>query len=391
MKILVACELPEFAIDELRSLGNQVLYHPNATSEQLPKLVGGVAVLIVNRTPVTAETIVAGISLQMIVRAGTDTSQIAVDDASTQGVFVCNAPHRAAVAIAEMFFGFALTLDRRLHELFSSRGGADSSGVLPRGLADRSLGCLGYGAVGREICRRAIAFGMEPVVWSPRLTPEQAVRDGLTCCAWPRDVAKRCDIIANCDRPDVGDERILNAEFVQQLRDGSIVVHIGDWASIDDAALAEAVARRGISVGIDLATEPPRGRSRLLDLPNVLTTHRHAARTDQARRAIAAEAVRVVRKFLVTGVVENCVNQLERSPATWQLVLRLKDAVGVMAGIMETIRSDGVNAEEITTRVFIGARAASCVIALDERPSAESLAAIRSLPEVLHLELRAVV
>jgi hypothetical protein len=62
-----------------------------------------------------------------------------------------------------------------------------------------------------------------------------------------------------------------------------------------------------------------------------------------------------------------------------------------MAGIMETIRSDGINAEEIGTRVFSGARAAWCTIALDDRPSAEALATIRGLPGVLHLELRAVV
>ena len=77
--------------------------------------------------------------------------------------------------------------------------------------------------------------------------------------------------------------------------------------------------------------------------------------------------------------------------ATWQLVLRLRDTVGVLASIMAHVRADGINAEEINSRLFTGARAAWCVIALDERPSTEALSAIRDLEGVLHLELRALV
>ena len=72
-------------------------------------------------------------------------------------------------------------------------------------------------------------------------------------------------------------------------------------------------------------------------------------------------------------------------------MLRVRDAVGVMASILEAIRADGINAEEISSRVFVGARAAWCTIALDERPSTEALEAIRALHDVLYLEIRAVV
>ena len=82
---------------------------------------------------------------------------------------------------------------------------------------------------------------------------------------------------------------------------------------------------------------------------------------------------------------------MERSPATWQLLLRLRDAVGVMAAVMDVVRADGINAEEITTRVFRGARAVSCMIALDERPTHETLEAIERIAGVLHFELRAMV
>ncbi|HPM24009.1 MAG TPA: hypothetical protein PLP66_08875, partial [Phycisphaerae bacterium] len=97
------------------------------------------------------------------------------------------------------------------------------------------------------------------------------------------------------------------------------------------------------------------------------------------------------RSFVVSGEVLNCLNLCDRSPATWQLVLRVRDQVGVMAAILDAIRADGINAQEMASRVFTGAKAAWCVIALEERPSTEALESIRALPDVLHLELRAVV
>jgi D-3-phosphoglycerate dehydrogenase / 2-oxoglutarate reductase len=139
------------------------------------------------------------------------------------------------------------------------------------------------------------------------------------------------------------------------------------------------------------AGDSGRFRSRLCDLPGVIGTQHIGAITEQARQATADEVVRIVQAFVVSGEALNCLNLCERSPATWQLVLRVRDQVGVMAAILEAIRADGINAQEISSRVFTGVKAAWCTIALDERPSTEALSSIRALPQVLHLELRAVV
>jgi D-3-phosphoglycerate dehydrogenase len=139
------------------------------------------------------------------------------------------------------------------------------------------------------------------------------------------------------------------------------------------------------------ASDQARFRSRLCDLDAIITTPHIGPLTEQARWATAQEVVRIFRAFVVSGEVLNCLNLCEHSPATWQLVLRVRDQVGVMAAILEAVRADGINAEEISSRVFVGAKAAWCTIALDERPSTEALEAIRALDDVLHLELRAVV
>jgi len=400
MKTLVGCSLPQWALQELRSLGTELLYEPKVTTERMEKLIGDVAVLVVRRTRVSSEVIAAGKALQLIVRAGTNTANIAVEEASTQGIFVSNCPHKDAVAIAELTLALLLALDRGVLENVAAlkKGLLDEPEAIDaRGLAGRTLGILGFGPVEREIVKRARAFDMKLLAWSPTLTPELAVAGNVGFCGWPRELARESEMVTVYAPQQETDELLVDAEFLQNMRDGAYLVYVGHPAALDETALAEVAKERNLRVAYDISAPQLAGsnagrfRSRLQALPNVIGTHHLADRTQQAYQATATEVVRVIREFLVAGEVVNCVNILEHSPATWQLVLRLRDTVGVLASIMEHIRTDGINVEEMSSRVFMGAQAGFCTIALDERPSTEALNAIRGLDGVLHLELRALV
>lgn len=397
MKILVAIELPRSNLDELQHLATELVYKPGLAGDELESHLRDVAILVVGGARVSAEAIAAGRALQLIVRAGADTSGISVDDASAQGIFVTNVELKEAAAIAEYAFACALALDRHLisNALAAREGRTRREGQRrSAGLAGRTLGLLGWGAVPAEIARRAAAFDMRVVAWHPRIAADPSPQ--VEVCDWPRELALRSDVVITHSPPEAADENLLDRDFLFDMREGASLVLIGHAGIVDAEALADAVRRRGLRVAIDLwpaegSSESVRFPAGLLELPGVIGTYRQADQTRQADDAIAAEVVETVRQFVIQGQVRNCVNLLERSAAAWQLVLRLRDAVGVMAGIMDAIRADGINAEEITSRVFAGARAAWCSIALDERPSTEVLEAIRALPGVLHLEVRAVV
>ena len=214
-------------------------------------------------------------------------------------------------------------------------------------------------------------------------------------CPWPRELARQCDLVIVLS---VEGERepVVDEEFLAGLPEGAYLVHVGRGGPVDEHALVQAIERRGLRVALDAFAAEPAGdtgrfRSRLLELSGVIGTPHVAELTTQARQATAAEVVRVIRGFVVGGEVLNCLNLCERSPATWQLLLRVKDQPGVLAAILDVVRADGINAQEISSRVFLGARASWITIALDERPSSEALDSIRTLASVLHLELRAVV
>jgi D-3-phosphoglycerate dehydrogenase len=400
MKILIGCPLAEEVLPELRALTTELVYEPELTAERLEELIPDVAVLVVCRLRVSPELIEAGKALQLVVRAGTDTSNIAIEAASAAGVFVANCPYKDAIAIAELTIGLLVALDRRLVENVESLREhirADTLKVDALGLAGRKLGTLGFGPVEREIVKRARAFEMHVLASSPKLTPELAAEHHVEFCAWPRELARESDAVTVYAAAQDADKVLVDAEFLRNMRAGASFVYVGHPAALDQAALLAVARERGLRVACDISapqlpgSDTGRITSRLQALPGGIGTCRLADRTQQVRDATSKEVVRIIREFLIAGEVVNCLNLSEHSPATWQLVLRLRDEPGVLAAIVEVVRADGINIEDITSRLFTGARAVWCKIALDERPSNDALSAIRLTTGVLHLDVRALV
>ncbi len=399
MRILVACDMPEAALERLRSLEPNTVYVPDIAARDLPGHMEDVGILVVRGVRVSPETITRAKTLQMIIHAGTGSGEISVEDASAAAVFVSHCPAKDATAVAELTLGLILALDRQIVANANSvRDGQWRHSELAdaRGLAGRTLGILGYGRVGQLVAERARAFGMRVIAWSPHMLPGMANEVDIELCNWPRELARMSDVVTVHAVEGFETEVFVDAEFLASMHLGAYLVHVGHPGAVDEAALGRAIEERNLRVALDVLSSEPvndvtKFRFRLADLPGVICTQRIATLTEQARAATADEVVNIISSFLVSGEVLNSLNLCERSPATWQLVLRIRDQVGVMAAILDAVRADGINAEEVNSRVFTGAKASWCTIALDERPSNDALEAIRALPDVLHLELRAVV
>src|SRR5262249_38461569 len=127
-----------------------------------------------------------------------------------------------------------------------SRGAArETAKVAPapqsKGLAGRTLGILGFGPVGRELASRARAMRMDVLSWSRGLTPEAARDHNVTFCSWPRDLGRRCDFICVDAGGDDHDELLVDEEFLQSMRPGTPLIHVGSSGAYDETALAEAI------------------------------------------------------------------------------------------------------------------------------------------------------
>jgi hypothetical protein len=101
----------------------------------------------------------------------------------------------------------------------------------------------------------------------------------------------------------------------------------------------------------------------------------------------STDVVLSVELFLKTGHPIGTVNLCARSPAIYRLVVRHLNRVGVLAFILDGLREENINVEEMENTIFAGAEAACCSMLLDEPPSDNLLDFFRGNPSVLHAML----
>jgi D-3-phosphoglycerate dehydrogenase len=344
-------------------------------------------VLVVRSTKVTAPMFEASDSLGLVVRAGAGVNTIDIGAASRRAVLVSNCPGRNATAVAELTFALILALDRRLVENTNDlRRGVwnKTEYAKARGLKDRTLGIIGLGPIGRLVAERAQAFEMGVVAWSRSLSAAAAKELGVLACGSPAEVASRCDILTVHLAAAPETKKIINAEVLSRLQPGSYVINTARAEVIDYDALLAAVKEKGLRVGLDVYPgEPAGGEGNIADAilaagSIVYGTHHIGASTEQAQAAIAAETVNIVREYLRTGRVKNCVNLCARSPAKYMLVVRHRNRPGVLAHTLHAISHAGVNVEEMENVICEGAESACAQIKLDAPLAEPVLAQIKT-------------
>ena len=121
---------------------------------------------------------------------------------------------------------------------------------------------------------------------------------------------------------------------------------------------------------------------------SIVCTPHIGASTGEASEAIAAEVVHIVEVYLKTGHPPVTVNLCARSNATCHLVVRHYNRVGVLASILDGLRSQEINVEQMDNVIFDGEHAACCTLLLSQEPSEKFMAFLKAEEAILHVALR---
>jgi D-3-phosphoglycerate dehydrogenase len=397
MRVLIADKFEQSGRDGLQSLGCEISYQPDLKDDALAAAIKKEApdVLVVRGTKVTEPMLDAG-PVKLVVRAGAGFNTIDVAAASKRGIYVSNCPGKNSIAVAELAFALILALDRRIADNVAAlRKGEWNKKEFSkaRGLYGRTLGLIGVGKIGQEMIPRARAFGMPVVAWSRSLNTERAALLGVELKESPQAVANASDVVSVHLALNPETKHLLSTEFFNAMREGAYFINTARGEVVDQQALAAAMRSRGIRAGLDVyAVEPTSSAGEFQDEivkeDGLYGTHHIGASTDQAQEAIAAETVRIVREFKETGKVPNVVNLAQQTPATHRLVVRHLDRPGVLAGVLDAIKAEQINVQEMENIVFEGAAAAVARINLDNAPTKECLNKLRTGNEhIIELDL----
>jgi D-3-phosphoglycerate dehydrogenase len=277
----------------------------------LEELIGAYdAIVVRSATKLTADVIGRADRLKVIGRAGVGIDNVDVDAATRRGIVVANAPESTVTSAAEHTIGLLVALARNIPQAHAALkdGRWERSRWGGIELADKTLGVLGFGRIGRQVARRALGLGMRVVGYDPFVAPDRFREVGVEHAATPAQLFASADFLT-LHLPLTDETRsFVDAEALAQMRDGVRIVNAARGELVDEAALAEAV-RSGKVAGAALdvfSAEPYEGE--LLELENVVVTPHLAASTEEAQDRAGVIIAEQVVAALEGGLVTNAVN-----------------------------------------------------------------------------------
>jgi D-3-phosphoglycerate dehydrogenase len=343
-RILVSDKLGAAALDKLKEYADVTVDVKTGLSrDELLHIIPEYDALIVRSgTQVTAEVLAAGKKLRVVGRAGVGVDNIDVKSATMNGIVVMNTPGANSMATAELTMGLMMAVSRNIPQAHASLGAGEwrRGDFVGSQLYRKTLGIIGFGRVGKLVAERAKAFGMEVLAYDPIALEETAREMGVLLVELDELLSQSDYVTLHAAlTPDTA--KMINAETINQMKDGAILINAARGKLVDEEALAEALKSGKLAAAaVDVySTEPPPAANPLLSLPNVVHIPHLGASTREAERDVGIQIANQVVSALRGADFSYAVNmpfQVEGGFAAVRPYLVLAETLGrLQAGLAD--------------------------------------------------------
>jgi D-3-phosphoglycerate dehydrogenase/(S)-sulfolactate dehydrogenase len=240
------------------------------------------ALVVRNRTKVTADVIAAAPNLKVIARAGVGLDNIDIKAADAAGVVVVAGLGANAVSVGELTLGLALSLLRNVpsHDVATRDGGwVRTPG---RELSGLTWGLLGCGATGVATAKLIQGFNCSVLGYDPYAKNVAGVE--LTSF---EDVLKRSDVVSIHMPSTPETNGSINAATLALMKKDAIIVNVGRGEVINEADLIVALKAKTIAgAALDVRAQEPPTTGEMETIPNLILTPHVAGITKESQLRI---------------------------------------------------------------------------------------------------------
>ena len=230
-------------------------------------------------------------NLKVIAQASVGYDNIDIAACNARNIPVGNTPGVLVDAVADLAYALILDSARKIvlayDHVKSGKWGENKPFGLATDLANKTLGVVGMGDIGRAIAERAKASKMKIIYHNRnRRADDEAL--GATYVTFDELLAQ-ADFIVIAVTLNPTTKGMFNKEVFAKMKDGARIVNISRGAVIDTEAMYEALLSGKLAhAAMDVTDpEPLPGDHKLLSLPNVTVTPHMASATTETRDAMA--------------------------------------------------------------------------------------------------------
>ncbi|WP_369814895.1 phosphoglycerate dehydrogenase [Brevundimonas sp. Leaf168] len=354
MKMLLLENIHPAAVERLEEAGYSVETQKGALDEDdLIAAIKGVHVLgIRSKTTVSRRVLEQADRLMAVAAFCIGTNQIDLDAASDHGVAVFNAPYSNTRSVVELAIGLMIVLMRDVADKSSAMhvGKWNKSATGSKELRGKTLGIVGYGAIGSQLSVLAENLGMRVLFYD--LSERLALGNARRMRSLDALLAESDVVTLHVDGRKEN-ANIFGAAQFGRMKEGALFLNLARGHVVDVGALSQAIGSgRVAGAAVDVFPEEPRTNadpfeSPLQGLPNMILTPHIGGSTEEAQEAIAEFAAERLLGYLNRGDTTFSVNlpnvQLSDVSGAHRILHIHRNQPGVLAELNRALASAGLN------------------------------------------------
>jgi glyoxylate reductase len=230
-------------------------------------------------------------ALRVVANMAVGYDNVDVAAARARGVRVTNTPDVLTGATAELTWALILATARRVGEgerrvREGTWTGWEPTQLLGTALDGKVLGIVGAGRIGREVGRRAGAFGMGVAYWGRSRSRDWERETGAEWIPSLPALAAHADVLSIHLASNAGTRDLVDGALLDRMKPGAMLVNTARGDVIDEAALVARLERGRIRAGLDVYAHEPEVPARLRALDNVVLLPHLGSATRETRQAM---------------------------------------------------------------------------------------------------------
>lgn len=290
----------------------EVVYYPETPSDLTAERIRDADIVILNKTVIGETEMKNAKNLKLIALFATGYNNIDVKYARSKNISVCNAGSYSTNAVAQHVFAYILKNASSVSEYDADVKNGDwirsrlfSFFSRPTfELAGKTIGIFGFGAIGAQVARIALAFDMKVIATSR--TPK--IYEGVEFVSFDELLCRSDYLTVHCPLT-AETSRIFDADAFSKMKSSAYFINTARGGVIDEDALCDALESGNLSgAAIDvLTTEPMSPDCPLLHAKNITLTPHIAWAPIETRKRLLGIVTDNIQSF-INGAPKNVVN-----------------------------------------------------------------------------------
>ncbi len=234
--------------------------------------------------------------IKAVVKFGVGTDNIDVEYCKSKGIFVGRTVGSNSRSVAETAISFVLADSKNLYESISDTRGGGWSKLTGYEIEGKTIGIVGFGAIGKKVAQMAYGLGMKVLAYDPYALDEEAVKKFDVKISTLEEIYSQSDFIS-LHLPLTDETRdLIGLKEMKTMKTSAVLINTARGGIVNEQELYTALEEKIIRAAYFdvLSSEPPKEDEKLMKLDNFYLTPHIASRSKEAERKTADIATAVI-------------------------------------------------------------------------------------------------